>query len=612
VAYDFSAALINGWGNPKDRIKRSYFLMNEANDVPDFSTEEKKLFQFLLIYCAGVTLCRLLGSGMRFISLLDWMMFRQDVVAGSAFAAMRRFPIQRLPYILMPFVGLFWLRGRRSRAGLFFVGGMSAVGIASHIGAFIPFVFYGMLFWGRFVPPSLRITIALALAAGFAFLSRRIFQLTRFLYEQKKGAEDSRALSIALLALVFCFVTPFVNYGAIARRVSIMLESHENVTLLKRGSDIYFMDGSPGGKLLAVAAEDGLSVWDVKSRQCVWSDDSIVAVRRVRFSPDGRYLAAAGRGAPEGASDLAVFEMNEFRRLPGFDWPEEDLRKKKTFHDLSFRPDEQSLLVAWHQDWDWNRMSSAQKETVRQQDTEERLKRNPLAEGRDRAFFCTEWNMADSDIRHTNLIRDLDEFYDLLREGGIYFSPDASSLFYPRWYNRANRMYRVDTRDWTEEEILLDVKYSMETRTWALEDSKWYEWKFTRDGKTAYLLARGGGAFLVLKMNMTTKQTEELRRVPVTRSSERDPWIRIALSPDERRAALLGYGERLYDYGGTETHMVTLRILNLRTGKPQRFAYKHNGGRSIALRLVWLFRGTLAVSMSDRDGFFFVDIEKGE
>ena len=61
----------------------------------------------------------------------------------------------------------------------------------------------------------------------------------------------------------------------------------------------------------------------------------------------GRYLAAAGRGRPEGASDLVVYQVDGFRRLPGFDWPEHEEHKEKVFHDLMFRPDEETLLVLW-------------------------------------------------------------------------------------------------------------------------------------------------------------------------------------------------------------------------------------------------------------------------
>ena len=104
-----------------------------------------------------------------------------------------------------------------------------------------------------------------------------------------------------------------------------------------------------------MGTEKGLYVWDTGKRECVWSDDCL-AVQRVRFSPGGRYLAAAGRGRVEGASDLAVYEVEGFRRLPGFECPEHEEHKEKVFHDMVFRPDEETLLVLWHRSWIWNRM----------------------------------------------------------------------------------------------------------------------------------------------------------------------------------------------------------------------------------------------------------------
>jgi len=592
--------------------------MSEADEESDFSQEKKKLFQLLLAYCVGVSICRLMGSGMRFISLLDWMIFRQSVLAGSAFAAIQKFPLQRLPWVLMPFAGLLCLQqGKWSRAGLFFVGGMSAVGVVNHIGGLFVYLYYGV-FQGAFVPPSLRVIVALLLGVAFSGLSRRMFQLTQSLYSQEKEAKDACVRGIALLVLVFCLVAPFLSYGEIAKSVGRLINPYENVKLLKPGVEIYFIDGSPDGKLLAIGAKDGVSVWDAESRQCVWSDDNVAPAQRVRFSPGGRYLAAAGRGAPEGASDLAVFEVEGFRRLPGFNWPEEDLQKKRTFHDLAFRPDEKSLLAAWHRDWDWDQVPGGfigkAAVAIRVQEIEEALKKNPSLQDRDLPFFCTELDMVSGEVRSTKAIRDLAQNYDLLDGGGIYFSPDASYLIYPRWYNRNNyvarhRVYRVDTNTWTEDEIWLDVKYSMFTP----RGGDWYEWKFTRDGKTAYLLGKeNGSGFVVLELDMTTKQTKELQRVRVTRSFERPPWNRIALSPDEKRAVLLGLGETLYDYGRPETRMVSLRIWDLRTNTTKRFAYKHDGKQSSAMRIVWLSRKTLAISMSTRAGFFFIDIEEGE
>jgi WD40 repeat protein len=525
----------------------------------------------------------------------------------------------------MPFVGLLWLKGKYNRTGLFFVAGMSGAGVVNHATALLVYLYYGAFLGGSFIFPRLRIIVALILAMGFSFLSYKMFQLARLLYAKENETKDSwtRGKFGAFLVLVFCFVSPFLNYEGIVHKVTTLFPFAKNVTLLIPGSDIRFMDGSPDGKLLAVGANDGLSIWDTQSRQCVWSDDSI-AVQRVRFSPSGKYLAAAGRGVPEGTSDLAVFEVEGFRRLPGFEWSEEDLRKEKIFHDLVFRPDEKKLLAAWHREWDWDQMTREDVVKLRRQESDERAKTLVSGESNIRIqnLYCTNLSLEDKSIGISKDIRTLSIDYDLLEHGAIYFSPDASFLLYPKWYNRNNyvarhRVYRVDTNTWQEEEILLDQKYSMLTR---VGEDRLYEWKFTQDGKFAYLLAievdEGGWndrTFMLLKMDMKTRQTEELRRVPVTRSFERPPWIRIALSPDEKQVALLGLGETLYDYGGTEKKMTTLRMLNLATNKTKRFVYKHDGQRrSGAWKLLWPSQEMVVISMASKNGFFFVDIEKEE
>jgi WD40 repeat protein len=590
---------------------------NETTAYPDFSRKKNTLLVLLLIYCAALFVCRFVGLGeaRQFLSLIDRLTFGETVMLLPVHPLVGMIPLRMLPYYLMPVVGLLWLRLKPNRTSLFFVGGMSWAGGVNHVCAFLPFLYYNLFSVRGFMLPRPQVVIALALAGGFALLSRRMFRLAKLLYSREGEAKGRYSSVIALLALAFCFLSPLLKYGEIVKSMTRARDSYENVTLLKPGVHVNFMDGSPDGKLLAVGATDGLSVWDAESRECVWSDDS-VAAQRVRFSPSGKYLAAAGRGVPDGSSDLAVYEVDGFRRLPGFNWPEEDLRKEKIFHDLAFRSDEKSLLAAWHRERDWDQMTREEEIAVRRKENEEQAKMLMLPAGttvhRKQYLVCTEWGMG-GETYGARTLRELSVYYDLFPDGGIYFSPDASYLLYPQYYSRNNsaerrRVYLVDTSDWTEEEIWLDSKYSMsiESAAW------WYEWKFTRDKKTAYLLAEGDG-FVLLEMDMTTKQTKELREVQVKQFPRLPPWQRIVLSPDEKRLGLLGRGEALYDYKGTQNggKMVTLHILDLETGKTNKFAYKHDGRyRSGSWRAIWLPRGTLAVSMRERNGFFFAKIEQ--
>ena len=116
-----------------------------------------------------------------------------------------------------------------------------------------------------------------------------------------------------------------------------------------------------------------------------------------------------------------------------------------------------------------------------------------------RDLCCTEINLNSGEISVSREVRSLFVKSDLLEDGGIYFAPDASFLLYPKWDKRDDndflirrRVHLVDTNTWSEEEILLDRKYSMVTGT---TKTPWYEWKFNRDGKAAYILAKtyGGG-----------------------------------------------------------------------------------------------------------------------
>ena len=79
----------------------------ELKNETSFAKEEKQLLTLLLIYCVGVTLCRLAGADLRYIANMDWMIYRKDLMA-------------RLPYYLMPLLALAWLAlSRCSRGALF-------------------------------------------------------------------------------------------------------------------------------------------------------------------------------------------------------------------------------------------------------------------------------------------------------------------------------------------------------------------------------------------------------------------------------------------------------------------------------------------------------------
>jgi hypothetical protein len=302
-------------------------------------------------------------------------------------------------------------------------------------------------------------------------------------------------------------------------------------------------------------------------------------VRRIRFSPSGKYLAAGGRGIPEGSSDIAIYEVDGFKRLHNVEMSEEDLTKEKLFHDIAFRPDEKSVLVAWHKDWDWEQIPGGYYgEEAKAIWHKEKIPvpSHPEYYTVYKDLVCTELSLEGRGKEHSKTIKTLSTKYDLLLSGGIGFSPSASLLVYPNWHiqNRLvkrNRLYFVDTQSWTEEEVMLDSKHSMFVGIGIVSRySDWYEWKFTKDEKSIYFIGEevfrmNTLAYLLLKLNLETMKTQEVYRASKTPEMRYSPWNRIALSKDEEKIALIGLEKPLNNNNIPRGKYVVLRINNLMT-----------------------------------------------
>jgi hypothetical protein len=108
-------------------------------------------------------------------------------------------------------------------------------------------------------------------------------------------------------------------------------------------------------------------------------------------------------------------------------------------------------------------------------------------------------------------------------------------------------------------------------------------------------------AYLLLKYNLETKQSQETLRAPVMWLN---PWIRIIFSYDEKSVLLLsllllGFGETYEDYGDSQNKIVGLRNVDFATKETKQFVYKHEGRKNAAWQMVLFSDGFIALTLNE-------------
>ena len=358
--------------------------------------------------------------------------------------------------------------------------------------------------------------------------------------------------------------------------------------------DKYIQDlsASPDGKLLAVGTQWSLSIWDVGQQRRIWYGKDMGATR-VRFSLDGRYLAAyGGEGSHEREEGVVnVLEVDGFRKLPPIQWPQEvslpqGEKARRRVHSAAFRPDGNGLLIAWD------------------------YSQGPL--------FCMEVDPRTGHVLHTQTLDvrklvnlDVD---DRLPLESAYFSPDASRMLLLDWAAlgmKDERFLWFDTRTWESKE-LRTKEYEAET-VMNDEDRATADFRLSLENNRLCFFASTRGKygedwhFVLLGLDPETQKENMLLTAP------EGGWIDFSLSPDGKRAAFVGPNE-IRKKLGEKAGLTLVRIADLGTGESRLIPLKFDSEWPgiYVQRVMWLTNDTLAIGLTSSMGFFIASADQAK
>lgn len=603
--------LIFSWRNKRD----------VSPEVVDHFT--RRILWQICVYALLATTVRMSSSSDSYIFL--------GAIDHVAARAVRIDLVLRAMYYSLPFIALCWVIASKSgRRCLIFLQGWALVGIWNHLLSVMIWVIthpnpfaerppghYGNE-W-RFAAPLTSSIPAFFLGGIMVFLFINAYRLFRRKFcanlERPMSGYNKKDTAVALLCLLlFCFSPYLQTQREMNARKAVEKEAHKQAQIQLLGeilyneSNVINIQGSPDGKYLAVGGREGLYLWDVDKRVCVWQDLTI-SPDILKFSRNGKYLAAAKsvkwmRSRRAGVheklqeelrdtvKDLAVYEMATRKELSLRRTPPK-LENPQIILDIAFDADEKNLHIASG----WGHYVSDVSES------------------------CLK-NINTSAIRLSNGVqkplRALANLEDWIPSQSVLYAEDASQFFHVwlkggKWLgSEPKKRYLVvhNMENGEHRAIEQHEKYDISTAT---------EWK-ARNGQLYFLTrereqyGRTIGDFFAtanFKDGITWDLHERRWDKDVHPAGVSERFSRIVFSPDGTRAALLG--RRAWHMFGWKCDLY-ICIVRLSDGKVLQEIRRNYPveieGTAPPWSLAWV-RDDLLIMSTNNTPMSWIPIEKG-